>query len=77
MNEFLHMGGYAVYVWPAYGIATLVLLGLLVATWKGLRNAEATLKALESARPARRRTRNAGRKAADQNAGTPAEASEG
>lgn len=77
MNDFLHMGGYAAYVWPAYGIATLVLLGLLVATWKGLRNAEATLKALESARPARRRTRNAGRKAADQNAGTPAEASEG
>ena len=73
MNEFLHMGGYAAYVWPAYGIATLVLLGLLVATWKGLRNAEATLKALDSAR----RTRNAGRKAADQNAGTPAEASEG
>lgn len=77
MSEFFHMGGYAVYVWPAYGIATLVLLGLLAATWKGLRNAEATLKALESARPARRRTRNAGRKAADQNAGTPAEASEG
>ncbi|PWC89178.1 cytochrome C biogenesis protein CcmD [Azospirillum sp. TSH100] len=81
MNEFLHMGGYAAYVWPAYGIATLVLLGLLVATWKGLRDAEATLKALESARPARRRTRNGrndtGRKAADQTAGTPAEASEG
>ncbi|CAO3352712.1 heme exporter protein CcmD [Azospirillum melinis] len=77
MNEFLHMGGYAAYVWPAYGIATIVLLGLLVATWKGLRNAEATLKALESARPSRRRTRNAGRKAAEQTAGTPAEASEG
>lgn len=81
MNEFLHMGGYAAYVWPAYGIATIVLLGLLVATWKGLRNAEATLKALESARPTRRRTRNGsnstGRKAAEQSAGTPAEASEG
>ncbi|PWC74653.1 heme exporter protein CcmD [Azospirillum sp. TSH64] len=77
MSEFLHMGGYAAYIWPAYGIATLVLLGLLVATWKGLRNAEATLKALESARPARRRTRNAGRKMADQSAGRPAEASEG
>ncbi|MBP2306217.1 heme exporter protein CcmD [Azospirillum melinis] len=77
MTEFLHMGGYAAYVWPAYGIATIVLLGLLVATWKGLRNAEATLKALESARPPRRRTRNSGRKAAEQSAGTPAEASEG
>ncbi|WP_434615875.1 heme exporter protein CcmD [Azospirillum sp. B2RO_4] len=81
MSEFFHMGGYAAYVWPAYGIATLVLLGLLAATWKGLRNAEATLKALESARPARRRTRNgsnnSGRKTADRNAGAPAEASEG
>ncbi|ALG70322.1 cytochrome C biogenesis protein CcmD [Azospirillum thiophilum] len=77
MNEFLHMGGYAAYVWPAYGIAALVLLGLLVATWKGLRNAEATLKALENSRPTRRRPRNAGRKPADQSAGTPAEASEG
>ncbi len=58
MTEFLHMGGYAAYVWPSYGIATIVLLGLLVASWKGLRNAEATLKALESARPTRRRTRS-------------------
>ena len=25
-NEFLHMGGYAFYVWSAYGITLLVLL---------------------------------------------------
>ncbi|HVV69277.1 MAG TPA: heme exporter protein CcmD [Gammaproteobacteria bacterium] len=24
--NFLHMGGYGVYVWPAYGIVALVLL---------------------------------------------------
>ena len=26
MTEFLHMGGYAVYVWSAYGITLLVLV---------------------------------------------------
>jgi heme exporter protein D len=26
LNEFLHMGGYALYVWSSYGIALLVLV---------------------------------------------------
>lgn len=26
-SAFLHMGGYASYVWSAYGIALLILLG--------------------------------------------------
>ncbi len=26
MNEFLNMGGYAAYVWSAYGLAFVVLL---------------------------------------------------
>ena len=26
LNEFLHMGGYAFYVWTSYGIALFVLL---------------------------------------------------
>ena len=25
MDQFLHMGGYARYVWPSYGLALLVL----------------------------------------------------
>ncbi len=25
MSEFLNMGGYAVYVWPSYGLAAIVL----------------------------------------------------
>ncbi|CAO3415038.1 heme exporter protein CcmD [Azospirillum doebereinerae] len=82
MSDFLTMGGYAAYVWPAYAIAALVLLGLLAATWKGLRDSEATLKALESARPARRRVRShSDSKRADSKpdnaAGSPAGASEG
>jgi len=30
MAEFLHMGGYASYVWSSYGIALIVLLPLLL-----------------------------------------------
>lgn len=26
MHEFLTMGGYAAYVWPAYGVAAVVML---------------------------------------------------
>ena len=26
MTEFLHMGGYAAYVWSAYGISLIVLI---------------------------------------------------
>ncbi len=30
MTEFLHMGGYAAYIWSAYGITALVLTLSLV-----------------------------------------------
>ena len=30
MSEFLHMGGYAGYVWSAYGIALIVLIANLL-----------------------------------------------
>lgn len=26
MQDFFHMGGYAIYVWPSYGITLLVML---------------------------------------------------
>lgn len=55
MSEFFAMGGYAAFVWPAYGVTALVLIGLLAATFKTLRSSETTLKALEGSRPARRR----------------------
>ena len=31
LAEFLHMGGYAVYVWSSYAVTTAVLVGNLVA----------------------------------------------
>lgn len=33
MNEFLIMGGYAGYVWPAYAISAAVLIGLAAQIW--------------------------------------------
>ncbi len=66
MTDFLAMGGYAAFVWPSYALAALVLLGLLIASLKGLREAEATVKALESVRPARRRAQSAAKRSAAQ-----------
>ncbi|MBT6094235.1 MAG: heme exporter protein CcmD [Rhodospirillaceae bacterium] len=31
MSEFLNMGGHAGYIWPAYGIVAVVLVGLFIA----------------------------------------------
>jgi heme exporter protein D len=53
--DFLAMGGYAAYVWPAYGLAALVLGGL---TWQSLRAYRTRARALEAMverRGARRR----------------------
>ena len=30
MSEFLHMGGYAAYVWPAYGLTLAVIVWNIV-----------------------------------------------
>ena len=50
MGTFFEMGGYAAYVWPAYGLATLVVVGLLVLSVRRLRSAERMLPLLEQAR---------------------------
>ncbi len=50
MGTFFEMGGYAAYVWPAYGLATLVVVGLLVLSVRRLRSAERMLTLLEQAR---------------------------
>ncbi len=42
--EFFAMGGYAGFIWPAYGIAALVLIGLLVVSLHQLRQARETLR---------------------------------
>ncbi len=45
MLEWLQMGGYAVFVWPAYAIALLGLAGVLVSALRAHARALRALKA--------------------------------
>ena len=55
--SFFEMGGYAAYVWPAFGVGAVVLVGLLLFSLRNLRNREAVLRQLEAAGGGRRRRR--------------------
>jgi heme exporter protein D len=59
MSEFFHMGGYAVYVWTAYGTTALLLLALIVWTFIALKQCDQALVDLESLSPRRRRRNSA------------------
>ena len=54
IGAYLVMGGYAVYVWPAYGLATAVLGGLSLYFWLRYRNSERSLDRLQSRAEERR-----------------------
>ena len=45
--SFLAMGGYAAFVWPAYGLAAVVLVGLLGWSLGAYRRAQRELAALQ------------------------------
>lgn len=51
MSQFLAMGGYAAYVWPAYGITFGGIAAAIVLTLRAYRRAKAALAALESRSP--------------------------
>jgi len=53
--EFLAMGGYAAFVWPAFAVTAAVMIGLLVVSRRGVRDETRILDAL---RPGRRRERD-------------------
>lgn len=46
--QFLRMGGYAAYVWAAYGITLLGLGGAIVSTLRSYLRAKALLSDLQS-----------------------------
>ena len=50
MSGFWAMGGYAIYVWPAYGISFLALAGAVLLTIRAYRRAQAQLAAIEDKR---------------------------
>jgi len=68
LGEFLAMGGYAAYVWPAIGLTLLVLLGFVVTSLLRLRRTRRQLAALEQLRLESRARRKA---AAGEGAGAP------
>lgn len=45
--RFLAMGGYAAYVWPAYGLAVIVLGGLLAWSLGAYRHCKRELERLQ------------------------------
>ncbi len=49
-SEFLAMGGYALYVWPAFGFAAALLFALLILSRRRLKSREAELALLERER---------------------------
>lgn len=50
MSEFLAMGGQGIYIWPAYGIAAVVMITFALTTVRRLRVREAELARLTEAR---------------------------
>jgi heme exporter protein D len=54
IGAFLAMGGYAGFVWPAYGVACVVLAGLAAHSQWRYRQSTVTLERLQQARGARR-----------------------
>jgi heme exporter protein D len=55
LHQFLAMGGYARFVWPAYGLAVLVLGAMAAQTYRSWRRQRSLWSALEATRPQRRR----------------------
>ena len=50
MSDFFHMGGHGVYIWLAYLIATVIVVGILVQTITTMRQRERQLAELRRKR---------------------------
>tara|TARA_R110000868_G_scaffold37785_3_gene133224 strand:- start:7754 stop:7957 length:204 start_codon:yes stop_codon:yes gene_type:complete len=49
MSDYFAMGGYAGFVWSAYGLVVVVVAILIVATWRDAQQQRKLLAALEGA----------------------------
>jgi heme exporter protein D len=55
MAEFFAMGGYAAFIWPAYIVGALLMVGLLILSLRSMRQREALVETLRSSRRADRK----------------------
>ncbi len=53
LSDFLAMGGYAIFVWPAYGVTIVVMAGLVVQSLRRYRRNQRELEELQRDRPRR------------------------
>ncbi len=58
MSDFFTMGGYAGFVWPAYGLAFVVMLGLLIDSRLRLKKSETEFESLDAQRKAAKEKRS-------------------
>ncbi|PCJ69897.1 MAG: heme exporter protein CcmD [Rhodobiaceae bacterium] len=54
MAEFFEMGGYGIYLWPAFAIVTLVMVGLVAQSWYDLKTQRKLIAMLEAQAAERR-----------------------
>jgi heme exporter protein D len=50
-QAFFDMGGYAAYVWPAYGLSFVALLVLGLFSWRQMKRAERRAALSDAAKP--------------------------
>lgn len=62
VTNFLNMGGYAAFVWPALGLTAVILIAMAVTSTRQLRANEAALDLAEQSSGRRRRTVEGGSK---------------
>ena len=48
MMEFFEMGGHGIYIWPCYGLAFVLLVGLLITSVKHLSQSKRDLSVMEA-----------------------------
>lgn len=56
VTNFLNMGGYAAFVWPALGLTAVILIAMAVTGTRRLRAGEAALQTAEKTGGRRRRS---------------------
>jgi len=66
--SFFEMGGYAAFVWPAFGAAAVIMVALLALSIRAMRTREAALRALEATDRQRRDAEGDGDRDREKNA---------